>query len=138
MKKICLCRPAKGARRGEVVWGHRYLTTARQGFLSIPSYFSARLPAGPRALCIAAPTDAGIRSEPSLFRTRDGTWRGCDAHCGSRYGQGRFSTIVTPLSRCSARRCISIVAHVRDMPGGWALTWPSKYTAVEQARKASS
>jgi hypothetical protein len=133
-----LYRSAKGARRVEVVLGHRYLTTARQDSLSTPVYFSLGLPADPHALYIAAPTDAAIRSVPSLFRTRDGTWRGCDEHYGSRCGQGRFSTIVTPLSRCSTRRSVSIVEHVRHLLGGWALTWPSKYTAVEQARKASS
>lgn len=29
-------------------------------------------------------------------------------------------------------------SHLEYLWSGWALTWPSKYTAVEQARKASS
>jgi hypothetical protein len=138
MKKFGLYRFAKGARHEEVVLGHRCLKTARQDSPLTPSYYSSGLPADPRALCTVAPTGAAIRSGPSLFRTQDGRLRGCDERYGSRYGRGRFSTIVTPLSHCSTRRFVSMVKHVQHLAGGWALTWPSKYTAVEQARKASS
>lgn len=59
-------------------------------------------------------------------------------HYGSIYGQGQFSMNEELPFRCSAEWNVSRNELYTLSLRGWAPTWLSKYTAVEQARKASS
>jgi hypothetical protein len=80
---------------------------------------SAMLPRGLLFPCTVIQVGAMTQRGLSRSRRLGGTWRGCDARCGSRCGRGRSSMIAELLSRCSRTLRISGAPAVTDrhIPG---------------------